>query len=102
MTRFQSATSTSSMGTAVLDAGVVHQDLDRADVVLDPARCRRRPVVVGDVEGDAVDPARRESAAMAASASFSRSGLHPVEHHRGAGVGQRPGKGASRCPGSNP
>ena len=48
---------------AVLDAGIVDQDVDRADLGLDAGHCSLDRVPVGDVEGRDVDACGRQPAA---------------------------------------
>ena len=73
---------------AVLDAGVVHQDLQRPDVFLDPGDAPGGLGVAGDVEGAAVHPARRVVRGHRGLGGLEPLGVDAVEHHGGAGVGQ--------------
>ena len=71
---------------AALHAGVVDQDVDRADVGLDARHGRRHGVGVGGVEGAGVH--RGTFCAQLRRGGFELGGVAPVQHHGRAGAGQ--------------
>ena len=69
----------------VLQPGVVHQDLDRADSGFDGCDSVLHLVGIGDVERDGVRPCLAELGRQCGAGAVQSLGVHTVEHDAGAG-----------------
>ncbi len=74
----------------MLQRSVVHQDLDRPDLRLDPVDGVGYPLGIRDVERVRVDTGVAEFLAEALTCLCEALGRHPVEDDRGARPGQAP------------